>query len=73
MISRILKLPILDDIDQNITVGTTGSFMAEVQSTVKLLDWGINTGLDPEEVRAATVAWMTDRGHYGSCWFAMKI
>ena len=42
-----LKLPILDDIDQNITVGTTGSFMAAVQSAVKLLDWGINTGLDP--------------------------
>ena len=32
-----LELPILDDIDQNITVGTAGSFMAAVQSAVKLL------------------------------------
>ncbi len=68
-----LELPILDDIDQNITVGTAGSFMAAVQSAVKLLDWGINTGLDPEEIRAATVAWMTDRGNDEQTAFAEKL
>ena len=68
-----LKLPILDDIDQNITVGTTGSFMAAVQSAVKLLDWGINMGLDPEEIRAATVAWMADRGNDEQAAFAEKL
>ena len=67
------SLPILDDIDQNITVGTTGSFMAAVQSAVKLLDWGIHTGLDPEEIRAATVAWMTDRGNDEQAAFAEKL
>ena len=68
-----LKLPILDDIDQNITVGTTGSFMAAVQSAVKLLDRGINTGLDPEEIRAATVAWMSDKGNDEQTAFAEKL
>nr|WP_182427713.1 MULTISPECIES: hypothetical protein [unclassified Clostridium] len=51
-----MKRPILDNIEANITVRTTGSFMTAVQSAVKLLDWGINTGLDPKKVRAATVA-----------------
>lgn len=68
-----LKLPILDDIDQNMTVGTTGSFMTAVQSAVKLLDWGINTGLDPEEVREATVAWMMDKGNDEQAAFAEKL
>lgn len=68
-----LELPILDDIDQNITVGTAGSFMAAVQSAVKLLDWGINTGLDPEEVRAATAAWMSDKGNDEQAAFAEKL
>ena len=68
-----LQLPILDDIDQNTTVGTAGSFMSAVQSAVKLLDWGIHTGLDPEEVRAATVAWMADRGNDEQVAFAEKL
>lgn len=71
--SSSLQLPILDEINQNTTVGTTGSFMTAVQSAVKLLDWGVATGLDPEEIKAATVAWMTDKGNDEQVAFAEKM
>ena len=60
-ITSELQLPILDDIDQNTTVGTAGSFMSAVQSAVKLLDWGEHTGLDPEEIQEAVSAWLSEQ------------
>lgn len=33
-----LELPILDEINQNVSVGTAGSYMTAVQAAVKLLD-----------------------------------
>lgn len=42
----VLTLPILDEIDTSVTVGTSGSSLLAVQAAVKLLDWGVNTGDD---------------------------
>ena len=68
-----LELPILDEINQNTTVGTAGSSLTAVQSAVKLLDWGCATGLDPEEIREATVAWLSDKGNDEQVEFAAKM
>lgn len=54
----VLTLPILDEINENVTVGTSGSSLLAVQSAVKLLDWGVNTGLDPEEISEAASTWL---------------
>lgn len=71
--SALIQLPILDEINQNITVGTTGCFMTAVQVAVDLLDWGTATGLDPEEIRSATLAWLTDMGNDKQVAFAEKL
>lgn len=68
-----LQLPILDEINQNTAVGTAGAYLTAVQSVVKLLDWGTATGLDAEEIKAATVAWMADKGNDGQAAFAEKL
>ena len=47
---QALTLPILDEIDADVTVGTAGSSLLAVQAAVKLLDWGVNTGLDTDEI-----------------------
>ena len=57
----VLTLPILDEIDSLVTVGTAGSSLLAVQAAVKLLDWGINTGLDPEEISEAASTWLAPK------------
>lgn len=54
----VLTLPILDEIDETVTVGTSGSSLLAVQAAAKLLDWGVNTGLDPDEIRDAASTWL---------------
>ena len=49
----VLTLPILDEIDTSVTVGTSGSSLLAVQAAVKLLDWGENTGLGADEISDA--------------------
>ena len=56
---QALTLPILDEIDADVTVGTAGSSLLAVQAAVKLLDWGVNTGLDTDEIGAAASAWLS--------------
>ena len=54
----VLTLPILDEIDQTVTIGTSGSSLSAVQAAVKLLDWGVNTGLGADEIGDAASAWL---------------
>lgn len=68
-----IDLPTLTEIDQNTMVGTSGSFMTAVQSAVKLLDWGIATGLDPEEIKSAALAWMADKDKEQQAAFVKKM
>ena len=56
---QALTLPILDEIDADVAVGTAGSSLLAVQAAVKLLDWGVNTGLDTDEIGIAASAWLT--------------
>lgn len=36
-----ISIPVLDEIDQLVTVGTAGSYLKAVQAAVKLMDWGL--------------------------------
>lgn len=68
-----IVLPILDEINTNVRVGTTGAFLSAVQEAADLLDWGVNTGLDPEEIRRATVSWLSGMGNDAQTEFAAKL
>ena len=59
----VLTLPILDEIDTSVTVGTSGSSLLAVQAAVKLLDWGENTGLGADEVSDAASTWLAARNN----------
>ena len=55
-VPAVLTLPILDEIDR--TVSITDSLLSAVHMAAKLLDWGVNTGLDTEEISDATSTWL---------------
>lgn len=57
----VLTLPILDEIDTSVTVGTSGSSLLAVQAAVKLLDWGENTGLGADEISDAASTWLASK------------
>lgn len=71
--SSQIDMPILDEIDQNVQIGTTGAYMAAVQEAVNLLDWGIGTGLDSQEIKEATVDWLMNKGNDEQVAFAEKL
>lgn len=54
----VLTLPILDEIDAGVTIGTSGSSLLAVQAAAKLLDWGVNTGLDADEIGGGASTWL---------------
>lgn len=68
-----LELPILDEINQAVSIGTAGSYMTAVQAAAKLLDWGTSTGLDPAEIREATVNGLMDKGNDEQVTFSDKL
>jgi len=59
----VLTLPILDEIDRNVTIGTAGSSLLAVQEAAKLLDWGVNTGLGADEISDAASTWLAARNN----------
>ena len=59
----VLTLPILDEIDASVTVGTSGSSLSAVQAAVKLLDWGVNTGLGADEIGGAASTWLAAKSN----------
>ena len=57
----VLTLPILEEIDRNVTIGTAGSSLLAVQEAAKLLDWGVNTGLGADEISDAASTWLASK------------
>lgn len=68
-----IELPILDEIDQTVLVGTAGSSLTAVQGAVKLLDWGVATGLDTEEIKTAAEQWLADKDEDARSEFTEKL
>mgnify|MGYP004627226011 CR=1 FL=1 len=62
-VPSVLTLPILDEIDTSVTVGTSGSSLLAVQAAVKLLDWGVNTGLGTDEISDAASTWLASKNN----------
>lgn len=60
-VPSVLTLPILDEIDETVTVGTAGSYMLAMQAAVKLMDWGLNTGLGTDEISEAASTWLAEK------------
>ena len=59
----VLTLPILDEIDRNVTIGTAGSSLRAVQEAAKLLYWGENTGLGADEISDAASTWLAAKNN----------
>ena len=59
----VLTLPILDEIDRNVTIGTAGSSLLAVQEAAKLLDWGEKTGLGTDEISEAASTWLAAKNN----------
>ena len=59
----VLTLPILDEIDRNVTIGTAGSSLLAVQEAAKLLEWGENTGLGTDEISDAASTWLAAKNN----------
>ena len=57
----VLTLPILDEIDASVTVGTSGSSLSAVQAAVSLLNWGTDTGLGTDEISDAASTWLASK------------
>lgn len=68
-----LQMPILDEIDENVRIGTAGAFLTAVKAAADLMDWGANTGLDTDEIFNATVAWLSGRGNDAQVAFSEKM
>lgn len=62
-VPSVLTLPILDEIDRNVTVGTSASSLLAVQEAVKLLDWGENTDLGANEISDAASTWLAAKNN----------
>ena len=59
----VLTLPILDEIDTTVMVGTSGSSLTAVQAAADLLDWGVNTGLGTDEIGNAASTWLAAKNN----------
>lgn len=70
---QTIELPILDELDQTVTVGTAGSSMTAVQGAVKLLDWGVGTGLGADEIQAAAEQWLAAKSDDDRAAFVEKL
>ena len=62
-VPTVLTLPILDEIDTSVTAGTSGSPLTAVQAAVDLVDWGVNTGLDTDEIGDAASIWLAAKNN----------
>lgn len=69
----VLTLPILDEIDDTVMIGTAGSSLLAVQAAAKLLDWGLNTGLDTDEISRAASAWLAAKDEGAAADFLQKL
>ena len=58
-----LQLPILDEIDENVQIGTAGAFLTAVKVAADMLDWGVNTGLGADEISDAACTWLAAKNN----------
>ena len=64
---------VLDFIHENTQPGTAGSSLRAVQGAAMLMDWCAQTTLDAEQVRTATVEWLSPMGNDAQAEFAQQL
>ena len=57
----VLTLSILDEIEADVKVGTSGSSLTAVQVAAKLIEWGTDVGLDVNEISDAATTWLSSK------------
>lgn len=57
-VQPVLTLPVLDEIDADVVLGTAGSSLSAVQAAARLLSWGVDTGLGADEISEAASTWL---------------
>ena len=57
----VLTLSILDEIEADVKVGTSGSSLTAVQAAAKLIEWGTDVGLDANEISDAATTWLSSK------------
>ena len=53
---------LLEEINRNVTTGTSGSHMAAVPIAVKLVNWGVGTEMTTDAISGAVIDWIAPKG-----------
>ena len=64
---------VLDEINMDIQLGTTGNGLISVKVAAHLLDWGVETSMTTDEVKKETVSWLSDKGNSEQVEFSNKL
>ena len=64
---------VLDEINTDIQLGTTGNGLISVKVAAHLLDWGVETSMTTDEVKKETVSWLSDKGNSEQVEFSNKL
>lgn len=65
-------IQMLGNIQDNVELGTSGSYMTAVRAASDLMNWGVGTSLTTEQVRKTTIDWLMYKGNDESVEFGNK-
>lgn len=64
---------ILDEINTDIQPGTAGIYMNSVRVASHLLNWGVGTSMEIEEIKSQVLAWLSEKGNDEQVAFSRKL
>lgn len=64
---------ILDEINTDIQPGTAGTYMNSVRVASHLLNWGVGTSMEIEEIKSQVLAWLSEKGNDEQVAFSRKL
>ena len=66
-------MPVLDEINTDIQLGTAGNGMNSIKVATHLLNWGVETGMTTDEIKKETISWLSDKGNSEQVEFSNKL
>lgn len=63
---------VLNEINTDIYPGIAGNGLNSVKVAAHLLDWGVATGMNTDEIKKETVSWLSDKGNSEQMEFSYK-
>lgn len=67
------RMPVLDEINTDIQLGTAGNGMNSIKVAAHLLNWGVETGMTTDEIKKETISWLSDKGNSEQVEFSNKL